>query len=516
MLRLAIYILLFTLSCSGFALQKEAPPVPAKANVSKTHLIVTKSLTQIPLNDPQAYPLNNQSSNDDRLFKPRQISQLAEQTLGVAKPYREQTLDLMDIYQQALANDPNLASALSANEAAQELIEQSKALYRPAVNFNAGVNKSQTDITFLGDNPFTRLRNAGRNSFETKNYGVEARQPIYRKDSLLQIDQSKTQVRLADKQLHLAQQNLMLRTTLTYFDVLIAQENIALIQAQKSAILGQLDQAKANFDVGVATITDVNEAQARYDLTVSQEIAAFNIFEVAKHSVQAITGNIPQALTPVRDNIAPNQLSQAMQEWIDVASKNNLNIQINEDAYTLAEQDVERARSGHLPTLDAVASYTENNQSGGAQGFGSELKTSVIGLQLQIPLYLGGAVSSRQRQAVHNQDRARSDIEVARRQTTLDTQRAYLNLNTSIAQIKAFEKALSSTQSQVESTKLGYEVGLRNSIEVLNAQQQFFTARRDLLQARYQYLINIIQLKVASGVVSEMDLVDINQQLVQK
>lgn len=510
--RLALCILLCAFSCSGFALHEDTPLKPLKAKTSKTHLIVNKSLTQTPLDRSLAQP-EIKPRNEDSLSKPSQISQLAEPTLGAVNTVREQTLNLMDIYQQALANDPNLASALSANVAAQELIEQSKALYRPAVNFNAGVSKSETDINFLGDNPF---RNAGRNSFETKNYGVEARQPIYRKDSLLQIDQSKTQVKLADKQLHLAQQNLMLRTTLTYFDVLIAQENIALIQAQKSAILGQLEQAKANFDVGVATITDVNEAQARYDLTVSQEIAAYNTFEVAKHSVQAITGNIPQTLTPVRDNIAPNPLSQAMQEWIDVASKNNLNIQINEDAYTLAEQDVERARSGHLPTLDAVASYTENNQSSSAQGFGSELKTSVIGLQLQIPLYLGGSVSSRQRQAAHNQDRARSDIEVARRQAVLDTQTAYLNLNTSIAQIKAFERALSSTQSQVESTKLGYEVGVRNSIDVLNAQQQFFTARRDLLQARYQYLGNIIRLKAASGVVSEVDLVDINQQLVQK
>lgn len=510
--RLALCIYLCAFSCSGFALHEDTPLKPLKAKTSETHLIVSKSLTQTPLDRSLAQPAIK-SRNEDSLLKPRQISQLAEPTLGAVNSVRVQTLNLMDIYQQALANDPNLASALSANEAAQELIEQSKALYRPAVNFNAGASRSQTDINFLGDNPF---RNAGRNSFETKNYGVEARQPIYRKDSLLQIDQSKTQVKLADKQLHLAQQNLMLRTTLSYFDVLIAQENIALIQAQKSAILGQLEQAKANFDVGVATITDVNEAQARYDLTVSQEIAAFNTFEVAKHSVQAITGNIPQMLTPVRDNIAPNQLSQAMQEWIDVASKNNLNIQINEEAYTLAEQDVERARSGHLPTLDAVASYTENNQSSSAQGFGSELKTSVIGLQLQIPLYLGGAVNSRQRQAAHNQDRARSDIEVARRQAALDTQRAYLNLNTSIAQIKAFERALSSTQSQVESTKLGYEVGVRNSIDVLNAQQQFFTARRDLLQARYQYLGNIIRLKAASGVVSEVDLVDINQQLMQK
>lgn len=494
--RLAISLLLFALANTSLA---------ANQNVAEeTHLITSKTLGT-PLRTARP-----PSVDDDN----RRTSLAALQTVAASNTSLEQTLSLIEIYQQALANDPNLASALSANQAAQEWIEQSKALYRPEVNFNASVSASQTNIRFLGDgSPF---RNQGRTNFETYNYNVEARQPIYRKDSLLQIDQSKTQVRLADKQLHLAQQNLILRTTQVYFDVLMAQENIALIQAQKSAILGQLEQAKANFDVGIATITDVNEAQARFDLAISQEIAAFNTFEIAKRSVQAITGNIPQALTPVRDNIVPNQLTQEMQEWIDVAEKNNLNIQINQDAYTIAEQDVARAKSGHLPTLDAVANYADNYQTGSANGFGSELKSAVIGLQLQIPLYLGGAVVSRQRQAAFNQDKARSDIEIARRQTALETQSAYMNLNTSIAQIKAFEKALSSSESQVESTKLGYEVGVRNSIDVLNAQQQLFTAKRDLLQARYQYLVNIIQLKTASGVVAEVDIADINQQLVQK
>lgn len=419
---------------------------------------------------------------------------------------------LLDIYHEAMANDPTLASALNENLAAQELIEQGKALYRPTVNFNANANATQSDIKFLGDgSPF---RTQGKSNFEGYNYGVEARQPIFRKDNLLQIDQSKTQVSLADKQLHLTQQNLMLRTTQAYFDVLIAQENIALIQGQKVAILGQLDQAKANFEVGTATITDVNEAQARFDLAVAQEIAAMNAHEVAKRAVQAITGRIPESLAPVRANIAPNQLSQNMTAWLDVAKQNNLNIQISQDNLTIAEQNIARARSGHLPTLDAVATYTDSYTNGSANGFGSELKNGVIGLQLQIPLYAGGAVNSRTRQAAFNKDKALSDVEIARRQAALDTQSAYLNLSTSIAQIKAFEQALISTQSQVDSTKLGYEVGVRTSIDVLNAQQQLFTAKRDLLQARYQYLVNIIRLKAASGVVAEVDLADINQQLV--
>lgn len=426
----------------------------------------------------------------------------------------ETTYSLIDIYQQALANDPQLASALNANRAAQEIIEQGKALYRPTVNINAGATASQTDIRFIGrtnTNPFV---NTGRSNFEGYSYGVDARQPIYRKQNLVQMQQAKIQVSQADKQLNLTQQNLILRVTQAYFDVLIAQDKIALIASQKTAILSQLEQAKANFDVGTATITDVNESQARYDLVLAQEIATENELQIAKRVIQAITGVIPQQLASVKSDIQTTSLAQGMDTWLQVAAANNLNILLQQDALKFAEQEVERLSAFHLPTLDAIATYTNNYANGSANGFGSELESAVIGVQMQIPLYQGGSISSRVRQAVLNQEKAKDDIEIARRNTELETQRAYLNLNTTIAQVKAYEQALISSQSQVDSTKLGYEVGVRTSVDVLNAEQQFFLAKRDLLQARYNYLVNIIRLKASSGVVAEVDLADINQQLV--
>ena len=427
-----------------------------------------------------------------------------------ASEYKAQSL--VDIYQQALSHDPTLASALSANQAAQELIEQGKALYRPTVNFNAEANEIGSDIRYLNNIP------PGRSNFQTYKYGVDARQPIYRKQNLVQMDQAATQVSQADKQLYLSQQSLILRTTQVYFEVLIAQDKIDLIIAQKAAILSQLDQAKATFEVGTATITDVNEAQARYDLILAQENAAVNEYEIAKRSVQVITGDIPQTLAPVKADIKTNAIMQSMDKWLEVAAQNNLNIQIQQDTLKYSEQEIERAKAGHLPTLDAVASYSDNYASGSVSvfGAGNELKTGSIGLQLQIPLYQGGATTSRVRQAVLNKQKALNDVEFARRQAELETQRAYLNLNTSIAQVKAYEQALISSQSQVDSTKLGYEVGVRTSVDVLNAQQQFFSAKRDLLQSRYNYLVNIIRLKAASGIVAEVDLVDINQQLIVK
>ncbi len=420
-----------------------------------------------------------------------------------------QPLRLLDVYQQALAHDATLASALTANRAAQEIIEQGKALYRPTVNFNADTNTLQSNIHYLG------TPGNNKSSFDNYRYGVDARQPIFRKQNLIQIEQAATQVRQADKQLNLAQQALMLRTTQAYFDVLMAQDKIELIGAQKQAIASQLAQAQANFDLGSATITDANEAQARFDLTVAQEIAAVNEYAIAKHTVQAITGQLPQRLASIKPQLKPNDLGQSMAAWQELALLNNLNIQIQQDAAKLAEQEIARNQAGHLPTLDAVASYTDSYANGSVSRFGTgnELQVGSIGLQLQIPLYEGGATSSRVRQAVLNKQKAQDDLELVRRQTELDTQRAYLNLSSSIAQLKALDQAVISSQSQLDATQLGYQVGVRTSVDVLNAQQQLYSAKRDALQARYNYLSNIIRLKAAAGVVASADLVDINQQL---
>lgn len=429
-------------------------------------------------------------------------------TAGMSADLKAQSL--IDIYHLALAHDPTLASALNANQAAQEIIQQSKALYRPVVNFNASANAATTNISFIGAGvPFQ----GGNQSFGAYQVGIEAQQPIYRKQNLVAMDQAKTQVSLADKQLNLTQQNLILRTSLAYFDVLQTQDKIELLNAQKAAIAKQLEQAKANFDAGTLTITDVNESQARYDLVVAQEIAALNDHQIALRAVQVITGEIPQKLATIRPTLKPNTLQQSLDKWLEVGAENDLNIQILQESAKYAEQEIERANAGHLPTLDAVANVSENYASSSYYGFGNDLKIGSIGLQLQVPLYQGGANSSRVRQAIFNKQKALSDVDAARRQMEQETQRAYLNLNTSIAQLKAYEQALVSSQSQLDSSKVGYDVGSRTSVDLLNAQQQLFSAKRDLLQARYGYLINILKLKAASGIIVESDLGDINQQL---
>lgn len=430
---------------------------------------------------------------------------------AVAQP--EQRQNLLDIYRQAVSSDPTLAAAYSANKAVEERLAQARALFFPTLSFTMNATHSETDVRYLNNqnNPF---RVGEPQSFETFAYGVNARQPIFRKQNHDQYDQAKLQALQSDLQLIQAQQELMLRVSDAYFDVLLARDNIELINAQKAAISGQLEMAKANFEVGTATITDVNEAQARYDLILAQEIAAVNQLETAKRALQAILGNMPPPLAGVNPSIKvtlPKPLN--MEEWVEITRINNLNINIQQHTYDIAAEEVELQNAGHYPILDAVGSYTDNRAGGSVNGFGSDLQTSQIGLQLEIPIYQGGLVSARVREAVALKQQALDNLEAVRRQAELETRTAYLNLTGNVAQVEALEQALVSSRSQLESTNLGYEVGVRTSIDVLNAQQQFYTAQRDLLQARYNYLLSVLRLKSATGLINESDLSDVSQRL---
>ena len=432
---------------------------------------------------------------------------------GLGQAQAADTQNLLQIYQQALQHDPVWASAQSANRGMQEKLVQSKAQYLPTVTFNAGASASQTDVKYVGSGSIYKTE--GRQNFEGYNYGLSVSQPLYRQQIRVQLAQARSLVDQADKQLVLAQQNLILRSSKVYFDVLMAQDKVELIHAQQLAIKQQLAQAKANFDVGTATITDFNEAQARFDLVQAQEIAAVSDLEIKKRAIQAVIGQLAAPLSGVRNDLQPSLPEPVdMEKWVAMAEQNNLSILIQKQALDVATQEVDRQNAGHMPTLDAVGSYVDTYSNGGISGFGNDLKNATIGLQLQIPIYQGGAVSSKVREAVANKEKATDDLEQARRQADLDARQAYLNLVSSVSQIKAYEQALTSSQSQLDSTVLGYEVGVRTSVDVLNAQQQFFGAKRDLLQARYTYLMNIIALKAATGLLAEVDVDAVNQQLV--
>jgi outer membrane protein len=298
--------------------------------------------------------------------------------------------------------------------------------------------------------------------------------------------------------------------------VLAAQDSLGLVGAQKAAISEQLAQAKRNFEVGTATITDTREAQARYDLVVAQEIAAQNDLETKRRALQQLTGKEYATLQPLRPNVKlspPNPNN--MQDWVAIAEKQSYAVQVQEAISQIAKLEAQRNSAGHYPTLDLVASYGQSDQTATQfSPIGSNLTTSSVGLQLAVPLYQGGAISSREREAAANYEKARQDLENARRAAALATRQAYLGVINGIAQVGALEQALVSSQSALESNKLGYEVGVRINIDVLNAQQQLFSTKRDLAQARYNTITTQLKLKAAAGSLREQDLDEVNLALV--
>jgi outer membrane protein len=420
-------------------------------------------------------------------------------TLALA-PAAAQAANLSDTYRDAQAYDAQYAAARSAYEAGKEKSVQGRAGLLPNVNLSG--NALYNDVS-------GELRD---DTFDSSQVAVQATQPIFRKQNWVQYAQSKQQVKIAESQFKAAEQDLILRVAQAYFDVLQSQDNLVFIAAQKAAITEQLASAKRNFEVGTATITDTHEAQARYDLAVAQEIAEQNTYNIRLRALEKIVGKPAGAL----DTLAAGQVMRAeagsIDEWAQRAAEGNLQAEIQRISKTIADQEVERNRAGHYPTLDAVAGYTVlNNQNFGTVQIDSD--TAVIGVELNLPLYQGGRVSSQVREAVANQERARQDLENATREAGLQARQAWLNVNSGAARVSALEQAVTSTQAQLDSTKLGLDVGVRTNLDVLDAEQQVLSARRDLAGARYAYLLAVLSLKAAVGTLSAADLAMIDQHL---
>lgn len=429
-----------------------------------------------------------------------------------------QAADLLDIYRDALARDATFASARATRLATLEKEQQGRALLLPSVNLSASSAWNTRDFKYDVSGPNSIVNQ----EYNANGYALSLSQPLYRRQNWAMYESAKRQTAMADTQFSTAQQELILSVSQGYFDALLAQDSLSLAQLQKKAIQQQLEQAKANFEVGTASITDTHEAEARHDLAVATEIAAGNELEVKLRALERIIGKRPDGLSPLGQALPLQQPEPAdMNQWVETAEQNNLGNQLKQAAVAIAQHELERVRAGHHPTLDIVASYSDNSQSGGALGpFGTyvanETKTSAIGVQLNLPIYQGGATSSQVREALANQEKSRQELEASVRQSALATREAFLGVTSGIAQVKALEQALVSSQSALDSTQLGQEVGVRTNVDVLNAQQQLFSARRDLYKSRYAYLLNRLKLKAATGALSEQDLVAINGLLKPK
>jgi outer membrane protein len=413
--------------------------------------------------------------------------------------------NLMDIYHEALEKDAQYQSARAAYQAVQEKIAQGRAGFLPNINLSFTRQVQEVDTT-LG--PSVTIQNRG--------LVLSATQPIVRFENFIIYAQAKTQVSQAESQFVIAAQDLILRVAQAYFNVLDAQVDVEVAEAQKEAIHKQLEQAKRNFEVGIATIVDTNEAQARFDLTLSQEIAAQNGLEISKRTLQGIINRFPEQLARTHEVTAdlPALRYGGMDEWVNVAELQNFALKVQQAAYELAAQEVKKVWTQHYPTVDLVAQYSDQTGVGGAiTGRGIDLTSKSIGVQVNLPIFQGGSTQSRVREAVANQEKARHDLENAHRNTVLQVRQHYLNVTNGIAQVKALTQALISSKTQLDSTMLGQEVGVRTEVDVLNAQQQFYSARRDLAKAYHGYLMSRLRLSAEAGELDEEVLQQINAML---
>jgi len=423
--------------------------------------------------------------------------------------------DLLQMYRDALSYDAQYASAKSALEAGREKLPQGRAGLLPFISGTA--NTTRNDVDFQQRVGGASEVNAKYNS---NGYQVSLTQPLFRWQNFMQYEQGKLQVTQAEAQFVQAKQDLALRVSQAYFDLLLAQESLALASAQKKAIGEQLEQAKRNFEVGTATITDSNEAQARYDLTTAQEIAAENDLEIKRQALNQVIGKVPDTLKGLRRDV---QLQRPqpddMSKWVLAAEDGNPQVAAQQAALEIADREVGKQRAGHYPTLDVVATRGRNNNTGslafGGLVPGSESTSTTVGLQLNLPIFAGGATASRDREAVALREKARADLDNVRRSAAQSARQAYLGATSGMSQVKAYEQALISSQSALDSNRLGYEVGVRINIDVLNAQQQLYSTRRDLAKAYFDTLLAQLRLKAAAGTLSEEDIQAINALLVQ-
>jgi len=424
-----------------------------------------------------------------------------------------QAADLIQVYKQALANDATYASARAALAAGQERTTQGRSLLLPTVSASGTITKNYGDITpsHAGEidpntlEPITKRDNDNYQNLWT----VQLTQPLFRWANWEQYQQSKLQQSVAEATFAQQQEDLIVRVAQAYFDVLTAQDNLSVTRAQKEATTEQLASAKRNFEVGTQTITDTHEAQAAYDLVVAQEFAAVNDLEVKRTALQQIIGTVPGSLSTLRTGvaIAPPQPAE-IDPWISAAENQNYGVVSQNLNLEIAKREIGKQRAGHMPTLDLTAASQHQRVTNNGL-----TKNNAIGVTWSVPIFSGFAVTSKVREAISLEDKARNDLEATKRAAAQNARQSYLGVTSGLAQVKALEAAEVSSKSALDSNKLGYQVGVRINIDVLNAQRQLYNTQKDLSKARYDTIMNGLRLKSAAGTLKEEDLMPINALL---
>jgi outer membrane protein len=428
--------------------------------------------------------------------------------LGAAFAGPAHAQSLLDLYESARAYDATWQSAKAQYDANLFRAEQAKAGILPSANLSAGVSRSNFENTVP----------AVDRGITTQTATVSASQPLYRPANFATWEQGKRQVELAQAQLTAASQDLVIRVSQAYFDVLAAQDTLAFVSAQKTAVNEQLASAKRNFEVGTSTITDTREAQARFDLVTAQEIAAENDLRVKKLALDSLVGKPDVKPNPlvVPVDVPPPQPSD-VNVWVQQGDENSPSIRQAKTAAEIAQLETVKAKAGHKPTLDLTASYNVNRYpSGNTQVPGSTRNdTGTVGVSFNLPLFAGFATQNRIRETLSLEEKAQADLEAIRRTVAQAVRTAYFGLVSGQSQVKALEAAEASSQSALEANRLGYQVGVRINIDVLNSQSQLFQTKRDLAQARYNVLLGHLKLRQANGTLQPEDLARLNTLVVR-
>jgi len=415
---------------------------------------------------------------------------------------------LVDLYASARTYDATFQSAKSQFDATLARAEQSRALVLPTANLGiigSRVNEQHDPTSLPG---YER-------TFSNDSISITASQPLYRPANWAGYQQGQRQLDLAQVQLTLANQDLIVRVSQAYFDVLAAQDGLTFIKTQKAAVAEQLASAKRNFEVGTATITDTREAQARYDLVMAQEIAAENELRVKTLALDQLVGKSNTRPTPLAQPLAlPALVPNDVTAWVQQGQAASPGIMQAQIALDVAQLETQKAQAGHKPTLDLTAQLINSNNLRGF-GLGEEVQQAAIGVNFNLPLFAGFATQNRIKETLALQEKAASDLEGTRRNVEQATRAAYLGIVSGLGQVNALEAAEVSSQSAVDANKLGYQVGVRINIDVLNAQSQLYDTKAKLAKARYDVLVAGLKLRQANGTLTADDLNAINALLVK-
>ena len=425
--------------------------------------------------------------------------------LAAALPAHAQSLQ--ELYDAARAYDASYLASRALADSAQYRAEQSRALARPSASLAGSATRTETDPPASALNP-----GGSRVGTTTTAVTISGRQPLFNRANSATIDQAEKSLEVARADLQTAEQDLIVRLAQAYFDVLVAQDALAATQANKKAVGEQLASAKRNFEVGTATITDSREAQAKFDLATAQEIATDNDLRAKRIALDQLVGRTNIEPKPLATPVMLPAVSPAnVEEWVAPSQSSHPSVRKAQLALDIARLETEKARAGHLPTVDAVGSLGSTNaRSSGSSG---TTTAASLGVQLNVPLFAGYSTQNRIKETLVLEEKSRNDLEAARRAVAQGTRVAFFGVQSGAAQAKALEAAESSSKLALEATQLGYRVGVRVNLDVLNAQTQLFTTQRDLSKARYDVLLAGLRLRQAAGTLQPADISAVNALL---